>query len=86
MLRKKRDWFIKLFMIEIELFKIKIELKKSYIELGKFISLSIVILFSSPIAILAVAHSPTPSTVKIAAFLNGEGKKAAAMCERWCKS
>ena len=45
-----------------------------------------VILFSSPIAILAVAHSPTPSTVKIAAFLNGEGKNAAAMCERWCKS
>ena len=37
-LRKKRDWFIKLFMIEIELFKIKIELKKSYIKLGKFIS------------------------------------------------
>ena len=30
--RKKRDWLIKLFMIEIELFKIKIELKKSYIK------------------------------------------------------
>jgi len=37
-LRKKRDWLIKLIMIEIELFKIKIELKKKYIKLGKFIS------------------------------------------------
>ena len=37
-LRKKRDWLIKLIMIEIELFKIKIELKKNYVKLGKFIS------------------------------------------------
>ena len=37
-LRKKRDWLIKLIMIEIELLKIKIELKKNYIKLGKFIS------------------------------------------------
>ncbi len=29
-----------------------------------------------------VAHSPTPSTVRMAALLNGEGKKALAAWER----
>ena len=36
-LRKKRDWFIKKAMIEVELIKIKLELKKNYTKLGKFI-------------------------------------------------
>src|SRR5690242_6423365 len=32
----------------------------------------------------AVNHSPTPSTVKIAASLNGEQKNVLAACDRWC--
>ena len=33
---------------------------------------------------LAVAHSPTPSSVRIAASSKGEGKKALAACDSWC--
>ena len=32
----------------------------------------------------AVAHSPTPSSVKIAASSNGDGKNALAACDSWC--
>ena len=38
LLKKKRDWIIKFFMIKIELLKIKFELHKVYVKLGKFIS------------------------------------------------
>ena len=38
LLKKRRDWIIKFFMIKIELLKIKFELQKIYIKLGKFIS------------------------------------------------
>ena len=34
--------------------------------------------FSCPVPIVVVAHSPTPSNVRIAASSNGEGKKALA--------
>ena len=33
---------------------------------------------------LAVAHSPTPSSVRIAASSKGEGKNALAACDSWC--
>ena len=33
---------------------------------------------------VAVAHSPTPSTVRRAASSKGEQKNALAACERWC--
>ena len=33
---------------------------------------------------VAVAHSPTPSTVRMPASSNGEQKKALAAWERWC--
>ena len=33
---------------------------------------------------VVVDHSPTPSTVSIKAFLNGEGKNALAAWLRWC--
>ena len=33
---------------------------------------------------VAVAHSPTPSTVRMAASSKGEQKNALAACERWC--
>ena len=38
LLKKRRDWAIKFFMIKIELLKIKFELQKIYVKLGKFIS------------------------------------------------
>ena len=47
-------------------------------ECGKFISLITSSLFSFPIATVVVAHSPTPSAVKIIESLNGDGKKALA--------
>ena len=34
----------------------------------------------------AVAHSPTPPIVRIAASSNGEGKKALAACDSWCSA
>ena len=39
-----------------------------------------------PTPIVAVAHSPTPSTVRIAASRNGEGKNALAACDSWCSA
>ena len=33
---------------------------------------------------LAVAHSPTPSRVRMAASSKGEGKKALAAWDSWC--
>ena len=42
-------------------------------ECGKWISFLISRLFSFPIAIVVVAHSPTPSAVSMIAFLNGDG-------------
>ena len=40
--------------------------------------------FPSPTPRLAVAHSPTPSIVRMAAFSNGEGKNALAAWDSWC--
>jgi hypothetical protein len=37
-----------------------------------------------PRPVVAVAHSPTPSTVMMAASSKGEQKNALAACERWC--
>ena len=34
-----------------------------------------------PTPIVAVAHSPTPSIVRMAASSNGEGKNALAACD-----
>ena len=31
-----------------------------------------------------MAHSPTPSSVRMAASSKGEGKKALAACDSWC--
>ncbi|NMB76238.1 MAG: hypothetical protein GYA21_14045, partial [Myxococcales bacterium] len=42
-------------------------------------------LLERPRPMLAVAHSPTPSTVSTAASANGEGKKAEAACDWWCE-
>ena len=44
-------------------------------ELGKFISFLIKILFISPSEMDVIAHSPTPSAVKIIAFLRVMEKK-----------
>ena len=33
---------------------------------------------------VVVAHSPTPSTVRMAASSYGEGKNALAACDSWC--
>ena len=33
---------------------------------------------------MLVAHSPTPSTVNIAARWYGDGKNALAACDSWC--
>jgi hypothetical protein len=38
----------------------------------------------APRARLAVAHSPTPSSVRIAASSNGDGKNALAAWDSWC--
>jgi hypothetical protein len=40
--------------------------------------------FSSPTPRVVVAHSPTPSMVRIAACSKGEGKNALAACDWWC--
>jgi len=40
--------------------------------------------FAWLIPIVAVVHSPTPSTVSIAASSNGDAKNALAAWERWC--
>jgi hypothetical protein len=47
-------------------------------ECGKWISFAIVILLPSPRPAEVVAHSPTPSIVRIAAWAKGDGKKAEA--------
>ena len=52
-------------------------------EWGKWISLSILILFFWPTAIVVVAHSPTPSAVKIIASLNEDAKYALAAWLKW---
>ena len=39
-----------------------------------------------PTPIEAVAHSPTPSIVRMAASSNGEGKNALAACDSWCSA
>ena len=39
-----------------------------------------------PRPIAAVVHSPTPSTVRMAASSNGELKSALAACEAWCST
>src|SRR3989344_2836681 len=43
-------------------------------------------LFPSPLPMVAHAHSPTPSIVRIADCSNGEAKNAEAACERWCSA
>src|ERR1035437_7609241 len=37
-----------------------------------------------PIPYVPVTHSPTPSTVRMAASSKGEQRNALAACERWC--
>ena len=55
-------------------------------ELGQRSSFHSFSLWPVPVPKLAVAHSPTPSAVKMAASLNGEGKKALAACDSWCSA
>jgi hypothetical protein len=52
--------------------------------LGKNSWLWSVMRLSAPTPMLLVAHSPTPSNVRIAADSNGEGKKALAAWLSWC--
>jgi hypothetical protein len=51
-------------------------------ELGKSIDIFFSIFLPVPCHIEVVSHSPTPSTVTIAASLNGEVKNAKAACDR----
>ena len=57
---------------------------KSPKEWGKCSSFLISRLFFSAIATVVVAHSPTPSKVKIIDSLYGDGKKALAAWLKWC--
>jgi hypothetical protein len=59
-------------------------LYRSPSECGKRISLTSRRSVPLPTPRLAVVHSPTPSTVRIAASSKGEQKNALAACERWC--
>src|SRR6187401_1710014 len=52
-------------------------------ECGKRISLKISIFVSRPTPMVAVDHSPAPSTVRMAASLNGDVKKLHAACDMW---
>ncbi len=53
---------------------------------GKRISLSIVTSVPLPTPKEAVAHSPTPSTVRMAASSKGEGRKHDAAWLMWCSA
>jgi hypothetical protein len=53
---------------------------------GKRISLKMVMSVPLPTAKLAVAHSPTPSTVRMAASSKGETRKQEAAWLMWCSA
>ena len=53
-------------------------------ECGKLTSCFNSTRLSRPKPQVVVLHSPTPSSVTIAASSNGEGKNALAACDSWC--
>src|SRR3989442_9917887 len=53
-------------------------------ECGNSICLQSLISLPRPTPYAAVTHSPTPSTVRMAASSKGEHRKALAACDKWC--